>query len=96
MSATWNAYITDEGDLWAAFVEGHVDIDQLLNDADERIIEAYAKQHEDFADAARNVIEDAGGAVITHFWLKPIDDETHKFAEPTDAGAYPVTGMRFM
>jgi hypothetical protein len=95
MTSAWNAYITDSGDLWAAFVQGHVEIESLLDDADERIVEAYAEQHEDYAAETRNVLEDAGGAVITHFWLKPIDEEMYGFAEPTDEKAFPVTGMRF-
>jgi hypothetical protein len=95
----WTAAITDEGDLHSAFVEGHVPLDSLPNAA-EQIFKAF----DDIAtDIGEMVSESFDGEPIhkqlMHFWLRPEqteDGEKWFFAREGDAGAMPVTGVRFM
>ncbi|QKC83237.1 hypothetical protein [Mesorhizobium sp. NZP2077] len=95
----WTAAITEDGDLHSAFVEGHVDLNSLP-DAAEEIVAAFAEFGEDTAEA---VSESFDGEPIhkqlAHFWLRSEqseDGERHFFAREGDAGAFPVTGVRFM
>ncbi|MER9937464.1 hypothetical protein [Mesorhizobium sp. M0088] len=95
----WTAAITEDGDLHSAFVEGHLDFAGFPNAAAE-IVEAFAEFGPDISEA---VSESFDGEPIhkqlCHFWLRPEqteDGEKHFFAREGDAGAVPVTGVRFM
>jgi hypothetical protein len=95
----WTAAITEEGDLHSAFVQGHVPLDSLP-DAAEQIFKAF----DDIAtDVGEEVSESFDGEPIhkhlTHFWLRPEqteDGEKYFYAREGEAGAMPVTGVRFM
>lgn len=98
----WQALITDEGEPFAAFVRGHVTPFTLAGDAEEAIIKAFNDLSPDFAADVSEILDEAGGAVISQFWLRP-----HGGSQPSDDLAYfelamadqhrafPVTGVRF-
>lgn len=97
---TWQALVTEEGEPFAAFVRGHRNPFLLAGDAEDAIIKAFGDIAPKFADDIREIIDEAGGAVISQFWLRPEDREhapTPFFVIAT-AGqrrAFPVTGVRF-
>jgi hypothetical protein len=96
---TWQANITEDGDLHSAFVEGHVPLDGFT-DAAEQIVAAFAEFGPDIAEAVSESFD--GEPIhkqIVHFWLRPEqteDGEKWFFAREGDTGAVPVTGVRFM
>ncbi len=93
----WQALITEEGEPFAAFVRGHVNPFTLAGDAEDCIVKAFGDLSPTFAADAREIIDEAGGAVISQFWLRPEDDEFEFYIVAT-AGqrrAFPVTGVRF-
>lgn len=98
----WQALITDQGDPFAAFVRGHVNPFTLAGDAEEAIIKAFNDLSPASAADAREILEYAGGAVVSQFWLRPVDDvapgdpETFFVVATADQRrAFPVTGVRF-
>ena len=99
----WQALVTEEGEPFAAFVRGHVNPFQLAGDAEDAIVKAFADLSPEYASDAREIIDEAGGAVISNFWLRPVDGwitgQTATFYTIADADqrrAFPVTGVRFL
>ncbi|MBW9062410.1 hypothetical protein JNB71_03670 [Rhizobium herbae] len=96
----WQALCTDEGEPFAAFVRGHLNPFTLAGDAEDAIVKAFDEIG--LADDAREIIDAAGGAVISQFWLRPADGdgfggvEFYLIANPDQRRAFPVTGVRFM
>ncbi len=99
----WQALVTDQGEPFAAFVRGHVNPFTLAGDAEEAIVKAFNDLSPAFAADAREIIDEAGGAVLTQFWLRPVDDVEagdpeafYLVATADQRRAFPVTGVRFM
>jgi len=99
LSLAWQALITEEGEPFAAFVRGHVNPFTLAGDAEDYIVKAFGDLSPALASDAREIIDEAGGAVISQFWLRPEDNEDGaEFYIVATAGqrrAFPVTGARF-
>lgn len=98
VNVPWTAYVTEEGDPWAAFVSGHVDIRTIAGAAVDEIPKAFADYGEEIVEDVQGLIDDSCGAVLTQFWLAPAEEEEGMFvfAGEGERGAFPVTGMRFM
>ena len=100
-SLTWQALVTEDGEPFAAFVRGHFNPCSLAGDAEEYIVKAFGDIAPQFADDIKEIIDAAGGAVISQFWLRPehadrIDDaEFFVIATAGQRRAFPVTGVRF-
>ncbi|MEI3850074.1 MULTISPECIES: cell division protein FtsQ/DivIB [unclassified Ensifer] len=99
-SHLWEALITDEGEPFAAFVRGHVNPFTLAGDAEEAIIKAFNDLSPDFAGDVSEILENAGGAVISQFWLRPHGEPSDELAyfelaTADQRRAFPVTGVRF-
>lgn len=97
LSLTWQALVTEEGEPFAAFVRGHVNPFTLAGDAEDYIVKAFGDLSPVLASDAREIIDEAGGAVISQFWLRPEndDDEFYIVATAGQRRAFPVTGVRF-
>lgn len=99
---TWQALVTEDGEPFAAFVRGHVSPFALAGDAEDAIIKAFGDLSPAFANDAREIIDEAGGAVLSQFWLRPevgegFDGvEFYVIATAGQRRAFPVTGVRFM
>jgi hypothetical protein len=98
-SLVWQALCTDEGEPFAAFVRGHVNPFTLAGDAEDAIVKAFGDIG--LADDAREIIDAAGGAVISQFWLRQIEDcgdglDYFEIANASQRRAFPVTGVRFL
>ena len=98
----WTALVTEDGEPFAAFVPGHVNTFRLAGDAEEAILKAFHDLAPAHADDVREVLDAAGGAIISQFWLRPLDDMTADdpdarfvLAGPSQRRAFPVTGVRF-
>lgn len=99
---TWQALVTEDGEPFAAYVRGHVNPFTLAGDAEDYIVKAFGDLSPALASDARQIIDKAGGAVISQFWLRPVDGwitgQTDCFYVIATAGqrrAFPVTGVRF-
>lgn len=98
---TWQALVTEDGEPFAAFVRGHVNPFTLAGDAEDHIVKAFGDLSPALATDAREIIDEAGGAVISIFWLRPEQGdgvEGGEFFVIATAGqrhAFPVTGVRF-
>lgn len=97
----WQALVTDEGEPFAAFVRGHINPFTLTGDAGDAIVKAFGDLSPEFGSDAREIIDEAGGAVISQFWLRPeVGDgfdgvEFYVIATADQRRAFPVTGVRF-
>lgn len=96
----WQALVTEEGEPFAAFVRGHVNPLQLAGDAEDAIVKAFGDLSPAYASDAREIIDEAGGAVISNFWLRPVTHgdfvDFYTIADADQRRAFPVTGVRFL
>jgi hypothetical protein len=101
LSLIWQALVSEDGEPFAAFVRGHVNPFTLAGDAEDYIVKAFGDLSPALASDARAIIDEAGGAVISQFWLRPEagdGDNSAEFYIIATAGqrrAFPVTGVRF-
>ena len=95
----WTVLVTDEGEPQAAFARGHRDIATLRHTAEDAIIAAFAAYSAQLAGDVIEILEAAGGAVISHGWMRMSGADAtasfFEFCQPTADGAFPVTAVRF-
>lgn len=87
----WTYLCTEDGEPWAAFVEGHMDLSTFGVLDEQRIIELYGKFH--LSDDVAEIVSEFGPA-FKHFWVRR-EGELHCFAEEGEPESRPVTGLRF-
>lgn len=99
---TWKALVTEDDEPFAAFVPGHRNPFMLAGDAEEAIVKAFHDLSPVYAEDVREILDEAGGAAISQFWLRPVDgmtaDDPEAFfliASADQRRAFPVTGVRF-
>ncbi len=99
---TWKALVTEDGEPFAAYVAGHHNPLTLAGDAEDAIIKAFYDLAPHHAADVREILDIAGGAVISRFWLRPLDDRRaddpdalFAIASADQRRAFPVTGARF-
>ena len=99
----WTAYSTEDGEPWAVFVNGHVDL-QALRTAESRaeMIDAYKWAQGDDCSGRFNGDIDVGHYYIRDTTndddpdLEPGDVEyPYQFCNVDDVGAMPITGVKF-
>lgn len=95
----WIALYEDGGDgePCAAYVTGHHDVFALAGTAEKEIREAFPCHASPIAE----YLDAAGGAALSHFWLKQSDEtgcddqSIYELAKADEPGAFAVTGVRF-
>lgn len=98
----WQALVTEEGEPFVAFVRGHINPFTLAGDAEDQIIKAFADLSPASGDDCREILDEAGGAILSQFWLRPEPTgdqggiEYFTIATADQRRAFPVTGVRFL
>lgn len=95
----WTAYYNEDGEPWAIFVHGHVDLRTIKSIACKQEMKAAFERACGDADDWFN-----GNLEVGHWWIRSEDDRKNEdanseypwhFCKKGDDGAIPITGAKF-